>query len=98
VNCDGLPIHDESVKMEELVDNIQQHHITFLTETGTNALNRILQFLPRHVIIGKTNVQMFLITAMVARDMEWHFWQLQMLLSTYTLKNSGTDSDHQGNM
>ena len=42
--------------MEELALHIRKHHLIFLTETRTNDLDRVLQFLPHHVSIGKTVV------------------------------------------
>jgi len=55
VNCDGISA-EHSLKMEELVNNIQQHHIIFMTETRTTDVNGIIDFLPHHVIIGQTNI------------------------------------------
>jgi len=38
------------------VSKIYKHHLIFLTETKTNNLDRVLQSLPQHVLIGKTVV------------------------------------------
>eukprot|EP00983_Pelagomonas_calceolata_P056393 1144577-Pelagomonas_calceolata.AAC.7 len=56
VNCDGLPDTADSLKTEELVSKICKHHLILLTETRTSNLDRVLQSLPQHVLIGKTVV------------------------------------------
>mmetsp|Transcript_26394 Transcript_26394/g.71363 ORF Transcript_26394/g.71363 Transcript_26394/m.71363 type:complete len:525 (-) Transcript_26394:117-1691(-) len=42
--------------MEELILNLQQHHVIALSETRTSDMNRILQFMPHHVLVGNTYI------------------------------------------
>ena len=56
MNIDGIQDDPESLKLEEIIRKISQHHIIALCETRTTNISRLLQFLPQHTLVGNTRV------------------------------------------
>eukprot|EP00983_Pelagomonas_calceolata_P028947 908075-Pelagomonas_calceolata.AAC.1 len=44
------------MKHEELVMQISKHYLIILAETRTNEIQRLLQYLPEHTLIGQTHI------------------------------------------
>eukprot|EP00983_Pelagomonas_calceolata_P039645 1137264-Pelagomonas_calceolata.AAC.1 len=56
VNYDDIPVTKEEMKHGEFVTQISKHHLITLTETRTNKIQRLLQHLPGHMLIGQTYI------------------------------------------
>eukprot|EP00983_Pelagomonas_calceolata_P014871 471793-Pelagomonas_calceolata.AAC.1 len=44
------------MKHEELVMQISKHHWIILTETRNNETQKLLHYLPEHILIGQTHI------------------------------------------